>query len=846
VLARIVSRLEPTRVTAFQTPRSGSVAEVLRRAEAGGDDRGVKFLVSYTASDRTWAEWIAWQLEDAGHSVVIQAWDFRPGSDFVATMREVTARSERTLAVLSAEYLRSDFGLSEWAAAYAADPSGREGKLLPVRVAEFPAEGLDRTRVWIDLVGLDEEEARQRLLDGVSQERAKPEFAPAFPHTRATISAPRFPLSLPPVWNLPHRPNPNFIGREELLAALAVPEPGTHTVLSQAITGLGGVGKTQVATEFAYRHRADYDVVWWVRAEEPMTLVQDLAALSGPLGLDPASELDAAAAAVRTWLESNDRWLVIFDNATDPASLEAVMPRGGDGRVLVTSQNPGWGGIGQVLAVDVLAQEDAVALLLRRSGHDDAEAANELARELGRLPLALEQAGAFVAESPGMTLSRYLQLFRGRAAEILSRGRAAGNAATVATTWELAFEAVKRASPGAAALLQVCAFLDPDDIPLGLIVSDAERWTKPLDAVADDPLALADALGHLGRFSLVTTAAGEAVAVHRLVQLVVRERMVEPERRSWAGGVAASVADAFPADSGDVRSWDRCALLLPHALAVTSHPGAADGDAATTTSWLLDRAATYLQGRARFRQARSLFERALAIDEATHGPDHPDVGTRLNNLAGVLRDLGDFAGARSLFERALAIDESAHGPNHRKLGTDCNNLAMVLQDLGDLARARSLYERALAIDEATHDPDDAVVGRDLNNLATVMQDMGDLAGARPLLERALAIAESAYDPNHPVVGTHLNNLAMVQLNMGDLAGARPLLERALAIAESAYDPDHPIVGVHLNNLALVLKDLGDVAGARRLLERAIGIAESAHGANHPTTQKIRRNLGSSS
>ena len=165
---------------------------VERRVEVEGHDRGVHFFVSYTASDRIWAEWIAWQLEDAGHSVVIQAWDFRPASDFVAAMREATARAERTLAVLSPEYSNSEFALSEWGAAYAADPLGRHGKLLPVRVAEFNAEGLDRSRMWIDLVGLGEEEARQRLLDGVRRERAKPGRAPAFPRTPVASSAPRF------------------------------------------------------------------------------------------------------------------------------------------------------------------------------------------------------------------------------------------------------------------------------------------------------------------------------------------------------------------------------------------------------------------------------------------------------------------------------------------------------------------------------------------------------------------------------------------------------------------------------------------------------------------------------
>ena len=816
-----------------------------RPIEPAGENGLADFFVSYTSPDRTWAEWIAWQLEDAGHRVVIQAWDMRPGADFVAAMREAAARAERTLAVLSPDYLRSDFALSEWDAAYAADPLGREGKLLPVRVAEFTAEGLDRIRVWIDLVGLDEEGARQRLLVGVDQGRAKPERAPVFPGTRVTTNAPRFPLSLPPVWNLSSHPNPNFTGREELLSALQAAAGGTRTVLSQAITGLGGIGKTQLAAEYAYRHRGDFDVVWWVRAEEPLTLVQDLAGLAPALGLDPGTELDATVAGVRTWLEGNDRWLVIFDNATDPASVEAVLPRGGGGRVLVTSRNPGWGGIGRVLAVDVLAQEEAVALLVRRSGHDDAGTAEELARELGCLPLALEQAGAYVAESPGMTLRRYLQLFRARAPEILSRGRAAGYTATVATTWELAFQAVERTSPPAAALLQVCAFVEPDDIPLGLIVASADRWDGPLDAVADDPLALADALSHLGRFSLVTAAASEAVTVHRLVQLVVRERMAETERRNWEARVVVAVAKAFPPRSDDVRSWDRCALLLPHALAAISHPAATDGDAATWTSWLLDRAATYLQGRARFVQARALQERVLAIAEAAYGPEHPVVGSILNNLALMLRDLGDLAGARPLLERTLAIAEAAHGPDHPDLGKNLNNLALVLQDLGDLAGARPLLERALAIDEAAYGPDHPEVGRDLNNLAMVLQDLGDLAGARPLLERALAIAEAAYGPDHPVVSTNLNNLALVFQRVGDLAGARPLLERALAIDQATYGPDHPVVGRRLNNLAILLHGLGDLAGPRPLLERALAIAEAAQGPDHPTTLTVRANLDGS-
>jgi tetratricopeptide (TPR) repeat protein len=739
------------------------------------ENRRPDFFVSYTSSDRTWAEWIAWQLEDAGHVVVIQAWDFRPGSDFVAAMREAASTTERTLAVLSPDYLGSPFALCEWTAAFAADPLGRQGKLVPVRVAEFDAQGLDRTRVWIDLVGLDEDWARRRLLDGVSQARAKPERPPAYPRTRIVPTAPRFPASLPPVWNLPHHPNPNFTGREDLLAALSSAPAGEASVLTQAITGLGGVGKTQVAVEYAYSHRRDYEVVWWVRAEEPLTLVQDFAALAPVLGLAVDSDLDATVVAVRAWLESHDGWLVIFDNATDPAALESMLPRGGGGRVVVTSRNPSWGALANVLPVDVLSPDDSVAFLCRRSGDEDTRAAAQLARALGQLPLAMEQAGAFVEQTPAMTLRAYLELFRARAGEVLARGRVTGYPATVATTWELAFQAVHQASPAATVLLQLCAFVDPDDIPVEPIVA-AGRWPEPLGTVARDPLGLAEALGHLGRFSLISSGAGELVAVHRLVQLVVRERMSGPERRAWTGRVVKAVRAAFPADSGDISSWDQCARLLPHALAASTHPGAAEGDAAEATSWLLDRAATYLRGQGRFSQARERFERALAIAEAAYGPDHPEVGTRLNNLAMVLRDLGDLAGAKERFERAQAIAEAAYGSDHPAVGTLLNNLATVLRDLGDLAGAKERFERALSIAEAAYGPDHPEVGTSLNNVAMVLQDLGDLAGAKERLERALSIAEAAYGPDHSTVGTRLNNVAMVLRDLGDLAGAKERVE----------------------------------------------------------------------
>jgi len=201
--------------------------------------------------------------------------------------------------------------------------------------------------VWVDLVGVTEEEARARLVAGARTERAKPSTRPAFPQTRTATGAPRFPSALPPVWNLAHHHNPNFTGREALLDALAQATEGKAAGLCQTIAGLGGVGKTQLAAEFAYRHRGDYDVVWWVRAEKPVTIAQDMADLAVALGLPTDADLDTSAAAARAWLESHDRWLVVFDNAEGPATVADRIPRGGGGVAVVTSAaraGAHWGG----------------------------------------------------------------------------------------------------------------------------------------------------------------------------------------------------------------------------------------------------------------------------------------------------------------------------------------------------------------------------------------------------------------------------------------------------------------------------------------------------------------------
>jgi tetratricopeptide (TPR) repeat protein len=577
---------------------------------------------------------------------------------------------------------------------------------------------------------------------------------------------------LPPVWNLPFAGNPNFTGRDTSLEGLQAGlarEQGT--VHPQVITGTGGVGKTQLAVEYAWRHRADYDTVWWISADTTASMHGEYAALALEVGLDQDADQDAMVAAVRGWLEGNPRWLVIFDNAEDPAALIPLLPRAGDGHVLVTSQQEDdLDRRADLVPLDVLSREEATQFLLTRTGHSDLAAARELADALGCLPLAMEQAGAFIAQTKIITLARYLELFSQASLTLLARGRGQGRYRhTVDTTWDLSLQRLQADTPAAAALLRLLAYLAPDDLPWELLASHADRLPEPLAGATADQAALAELIGALRRYSLIKVT-GDGLSTHRLLQAVIRENLDVGAQQQWAAAATGLLRDSFPEESDDVRTWPACQRLLPHVLAATGHAERLSVQAALEdTSLLLDRAAAYQRGRAQFIQAKAWLEQALAIDEIIHEPNDPNLAAAHSNLGLVLQDLGQFQGAKTHHEQALAIAEAAYGPDRPEVAAARGNLGVVLRDLGDFTGAKAQFERALAIDEAAYGPDHPNVGIDRNNLGMVLRDLGDFTGAKAQFERALAIAEAAYGPDHPNVAIIRDSLAELERSEADHA-----------------------------------------------------------------------------
>jgi len=647
-----------------------------------------------------------------------------------------------------------------------------------------------------------------------------------------------------------------FKGREQDLDTLhkaLTADAGVATaIVGRALHGLGGIGKTRLAVEYALRRESEHSALLFLRADTPAALDTSLAALAGPDILDlpekDAREDAAKIAAALGWLAAHPGWLMIVDNVDDPAAVAAVdklLARLSGGKVIVTGRAGNFPASLRKLELGVLDEAASVAFLLERTdadrakSPDDAAQAKALAGELGGLALGLEQAGAYIA-TERIGLARYLDLWRKKRATVLgwfdktlmSYDHDTGLAATWATS-------VDRLTPDARRLLERLAFLAPEPVPDSLLDVAAPGDPEGFDARA--------ARANLFAYSLVSRAAVEAgkaaqdgFAVHRLVQDFARRSMMEARRGEALREALGWVDAAFEGDPQDVRSWPILDPLAPHALAVARQ---ADGaEIAEPTARLINGLAVLYQAKARFGEAEPLYRRALAIGEASLGQGHPSVATCLSNLASLLHVTSRVNEAEPLYRRALAIDEESYGPDHAAVARDLNNLALLLRDSNRRGEAEPLYRRGLAIAEASYGPDHPEVAVRLNNLAILLRDTNRLEGAEPLMRRALAIDEASFGPDHPNVARGLNSLAGLLGATNRLGKAEPLFRRALAILEASYGSDYPIVAAGLNNLAELLRATNRLGEAEPHYRRALAISETGYGSNHPNVATGLNNL----
>jgi hypothetical protein len=505
--------------------------------------------------------------------------------------------------------------------------------------------------------------------------------------------------------------------------------------------------------------------------------------------------------------------------------------------VLVTSRNQIWPP-GHAVDVPVLDLQVAAEFLVSRTGDVDRRAAIELAGVLGGLPLALEQAAAYVQAS-GESLAGYLSLFRQRRADLLRRGEPTGYSETVATTWLLAFADLQHVAPGAAGLLRLLASCAPEAIPLRLLLQPrpglagqlGKHVSPVLVPLLEDRLAAGDAIGALRRYSLVTPAADGSVSVHRLIQAVTSDQMPAELARQWHQAAATLIEAALPKDQRQPEAWPAYALLLPHAQA-TLGPG-------SVGMW---RVADYLGNSGSYAAAVDMSERILQARLQTKGLEHPDTLAARASLAFWTGQAGDAAAARDQYAELVSVDERVLGPEHPDTLLDRASLARWTGGAGDAARARDQYAALLPVMERVLGPEYPETLTARNNLASWTGEAGDAARARDQYAALLPVMEQVLGPEHPETLTARGSRIYWTGEAGDAAGARDQFAALLPIGERVLGPEHPETLTARASLARWTGEAGDAAGARDQFAALLPIGERVLGPEHPDTLTARASL----
>ena len=787
-----------------------------------------------------------------------------PGDRWELLIEEHLQAADIILLLVSPDFLASDFCMTKEVRFAMDRASSQHVKVVPIilrpsgfwaeeefgQLQALPDEGKPIT-MWEN-----EDQAIEDVVIGIRKVVQQLNLAGShnIPHTKSSLTEKRYEVrQLPSIWKIPFRQNRNFVGRMDLIEEIE--ESWKKGESTQALVGLGGVGKTQIAVGYVYRRAANYEAVWWLDSQDPHALAAGFMAFARELKLFKAevAEQGLIVQAALQWLETHTKWLLIFDNAQTAEELDAWIPKMINGHILITSRNPAFRKLASCINVPELEHDDAMELLLRRSGQDDREMASQLIKKLGSLPLALEQAGASI-EQTGVTIGGYLDLFEKRAAILLTNGQPLAYQATVDTTWFLSFEELRKQSPLAEEMLNLCAFCGAAPIPLELFLALMNRRVHEealqfqLKKNVDREYILNAPLTALRRFSLVEVK-DNALIVNLFIQTVLKNRLSPTEQKQWAQCAISAIQASFAFEEDEPSSWNVCGQLLPHLLTSASHAEEL-GVAQDVLGPLLNKTGAYLRRRAQFEEAKIILERSRILIEARYGKEHEEAAKVFNNLGRCYRDCGKIHEARDFFQQALTILDNLSGVDPLLITDVLDNLGVVLERLDQTGEAAEYFHRALVIHEALPSPDKSKWATCLNNSGLVLQKLGKLVEARSRYEDALKKYESVHGPDHPNIAFNLDKLAGVLQEIQEIEGGYSLgnealahYERAITILETHFGPDHPQLGNLSNNCGNHLRKMGRFQEAREYLDRALTINTKALGSDNPLVAMTLTNYG---
>lgn len=633
------------------------------------------------------------------------------------------------------------------------------------------------------------------------------------------LQAPQIALKqgLPPIHRMPLHPNPHFVGREEVMSFLATSlmiHRDTTIAGTFALKGMSGIGKTQLAVQYAYSQGQHYPGgVFWLNFDKPNTIPAEVAACGPPLGLfsftDNLPEAEMVRQVRKVWDRSGPPCLIVFDNCEDPKLWEAWRPKGTSHHVLITSRRQTWSGITQV-SLDTLTRSESVTLLLALARHLRSEDANRIAEALGDLPLALHLAGSYLHRYRSrINADRFLNDLQEKGLEHSSMTGSTSlptqHEPHLMNAFCLSIDSLNEETD--ALVLRLLAhtlwFASGEPIPQQILLDTLNTD----DESAIDALTVALDLGLLYPET-------DSLTIHRLVRDALYNYLPQDAVQTAETTVGQWLQEVAGDLFGNRDYIPAMTRLAPHLRFLVDHWFHQE---TALTAGLCNTLATYLEEvNADFVEAETYARRALAVGETVFGVESSETAVYLNNLAQLLKTTGRLDEAEPLMRRALTINEDSFGPDHPHVAVQLNNLALLLNDTGRLEEVEPLMYRALMIEEAAFGPDHPHVAVQLNNLALLLQETGRLDEAEPLMRRALNINEISFGRDHPAVAIRLNNLSRLLQNTGRLEEAELLMRRALTICQNTLPESHPNVMLVQNNLKQLLQEIGGLKAHQAL------------------------------
>lgn len=665
-------------------------------------------------------------------------------------------------------------------------------------------------------------------------------------------------LREPIKFGIPYPRNPYFTGRKKILEQLheqLLQQTSVAITQVEAISGLGGIGKTQTAVEYAFLHFHDektYEYVFWVNAETETNISVDFAALADQLALPSGKgKLDEKILVMKAWLANHTAWLLIFDNADTPSLLEPWIPNNPEGKILITSRASVFLeiGISSSFALEPMSTTEGTEMLFRRTGYEETEseraAAAELNEELGGLPLALEQASAYMRKQR-MSIQEYLIFYRKRgfSGALKKKAKPKHYPESVFRTWQLNFNAVKKESIESTYLLHFSSFLAPDDIPYRIFTHASSCLGETLATVFDNDedeedrlFTLKELLEPLSQYSLIGwNYQRPYYSIHRLVQAVIRDQMNQSTTERWTAQAIEVLIAAYPGE--EFKYWDICSDLLPHWLMVSEQTTAESESLALLNHY----AGWYLNEQGDYNKAENLYQKALSMRKNLLGSEHIATATTTTNLSTLYFDRSLYQEAEKLCIEALSIRRKLLGDENIHVAGSIHNLAECYRLQGRYEEAEPLFEESLDLRKQLLGDEHPDAALSLNNLAGIYIVQKRYSDAEQLLQEALMIRSQCLGEGHPDTLSTLNNLAECYRHQGRYSEAEPLFEKALKSYRQLWGNEHSNVALCLNNIANCIDEQGRHKDAEALFEEAISISIKFLGEESVATANYYNNL----